>query len=144
MKPTTKRIALALCCTGMLTACNISNGSKTKTLPTPGTVVAIASMPIPGDNLNKREFSVTVSADSAIANGTYDITAVYGYDTAHGMMTMPRGLDDYKIVIQKGNGTTSWVIGFKQPDDTTFNDYLEVNGMRNTIDMHYLKSYTFE
>lgn len=136
-----------LLCAGLsigLCACGYGGNTPVNTLPAPGTIVATASVPISDDTLNRRSFSVSVSADSAIANGTYDIVAIYGYDTANGMMTMPRGLTDYKVVIQKGKDSHSWVIGFVQQGDTTFNDYLEVTGMRNTISMHYLKSYTFE
>jgi hypothetical protein len=132
-------LAAIMCACG-----NGSNTGKPAALPAPGTVVATAAIPISDDSLNKRSFSVTIAADSAIANGTYSIVAIYGFDTARGMMTMPHGLNDYKIVIKKGNDSHTWLVGFLQPDDTTFNDYLEVTGMRNTITMHYLKSYTFE
>ena len=113
-------------------------------LPVPGTVVAQAAMPVTGDSLNNFAFAVTVSADSLIESGVYAVRASYGFDTANGRFVMPKGLKTYVIVMKKGVAAYTYVVGFTTSADTTFNDYFEITGTRTSIDMHYLKAYTFE
>jgi hypothetical protein len=119
-----------------------SNEAKKKQFPRPGTIVAEASMPV-SDPLNHFVFSVAVVADSDILKGVYDVDAAYGPNFAEGKFTMPAGIEDLKPVIRKGNTPYTYVIGFRQPGDTTFYEYFEVTSNKKTTQMRYLKAYTF-
>ncbi len=142
---------VALFCYGLSTllyvACNNSgsagNERSAKQFPKPGTIVATAEMPVTDDPLNHFTFSVKVVADSNIKSGVYDIDADYGPNFAEGQLTMPKGGEDLKPLIRKGNAPYTYVIGFKVPGDTTFYDYFEVSSTRANTKMQYVKAYTF-
>ena len=118
-------------------------GEGKKQLPKPGTTVAEAKMPITDDALNHFTFSVKVVADSDIANGVYDIDADYGPNFAEGKLTMPKGAEDAKLDIRKGNTPYTFIVGFRMPGDTTFNEYFQVTSTKNNTRMEYTKAYTF-
>lgn len=126
-----------------LAACGESS-KDTYVFPAPGTVIDSADMPVANDTLNDFNFSVTIRADSNVANGIYDVTAVHGVNTAEGKFTMPKGAEKYKPIIKKGSDPETFIVGFKIPKDTTFYEYFEVTGHKLNIGMKYLKSYTFE
>jgi len=120
-----------------------SNEYKAKNFPKPGTIVVTAQMPVTDDPLNHFTFSVKVIADSNIKAGVYDIDADYGPNFAEGQLTMPKGGEDLKPLIRKGNAPYTYIIGFKIAGDTTFYDYFEVSSSRSATKMQYLKAYTF-
>ena len=120
--------------------------------PAPGTTIATMEQQIPG--AKGGIYRVTVTADSLVKDGVYDVCAIYGLDTGRGGFRMPKGIGAYKIVLKKG-ADNKFDIGFQEGKDTTFNEYFEVDaasspsnvpgeGMRWTITMNYLKAYTYE
>ena len=113
-------------------------------LPAPGAIIVQVAMPVAGEQLNHFMFAVTLTADSSVKEGIYDVCASYGFDTARGKFIMPKGLTQYKLAIKKGAAPTTYIIGFYMPDDPAFNDYFEISGKRSAIGMHYTKAYTFE
>ena len=127
-----------------LLACNnpASQDNKESAIPPPGTRIAHAAMDA-NDPLNKMEFAVTVFADSAINRGVYAVEASYGYDTVLGNFTMPKGGETYPPSLRKGTDSTTYVIGFTVPNDTTFYEYYKITGRKGAIVMGYLKAYTF-
>lgn len=125
-------------------SCGSDHGTDAeKAFPVPGTVVASAEMPVVGDTLNHFMFSVKVIADSNVREGVYDIDADYGPNFAAGQMVMPKGGEDLKPVIRKGDGPNTFIIGFRMKDDTTFYDYYEVSSDKKATKMRYTKAYTF-
>ena len=130
-----------------LSGCSNSTTDKNKAafeLPKPGTVIDSLGVKIIEDKLNDSHFSVVVLADSNVKGGIYDVRATYGFDIAEGSFTMPNGLESYKLVLKKGDAPYTFVIGFKVPKDTTFYEYFEVSGKKNSIGMQYLKAYIFK
>src|SRR4051812_4824610 len=61
---------------------------NTVSVPLSGTVVDADSMLIP-DPLNKLYFSVRLVANDNSRKGSYNVIASYGYNDAHGQLTMP-------------------------------------------------------
>ena len=123
-------------------SCNQKNDSNST--PKLGTVLAKEEMPVVGDSLNKFTFSLTVKADSQIEKGVYDVSAVWGNNTAESKFTMPKGGEALTPILRKSSKPNAFIIGFKAGKDTTFNDYYEVSGVNGTIKMMYVKSYSFE
>ncbi len=135
-------LALAIC----LCSCehaNVGGKGKSSTVPLPGAVIDSASMPTT-DTLNNFAFTVVLTADSAVAEGVYDVRATIGPNVADGKFTMPKGLEQYRLAIRKGTASQRFVVGFLTPKDTTFYEYFEVADQKNGVTMQYLKSYTFE
>ena len=126
-------------------ACGHANDAAKKSfdLPAPGTPFAAAQMPVKG-SLNNAQFGVRVSADSLVKDGVYDVCAYYGFDTANGKFSMPKGLEHYKLELKTGSAPYTYVVGFRVPKDTAFYDYFEISADHNTIGMKYLKAYTFD
>ncbi len=126
----------------VLGGCNGGKEKPAKQFPKPGAVVAEASMPVE-DPLNHFTFSVKIIADSEITSGVYDIDADFGPNYATSKFTMPKGIEDAKPIIRQADTPYTYIIGFKQPGDTTFYEYFEVSSNKKTTQMRYLKSYTF-
>jgi hypothetical protein len=116
---------------------------KPKQFPKPGTVVASAEMPVTDDPLNHFTFSIKVVADSAVASGIYDVDVDYGPNFSEGQLAMPKGGEELKPEVRKGVAPYSFIIGFKVPGDTTFYDYMHVDGNIHKTKMQYIKAYTF-
>ena len=130
----------------LLTGCGNNNPVKEhaqKQFPKPGTTVAEAQVPVTDDALNHFTFSVKVIADSNIADGVYDVDAEYGPNFDEGKFTMPKGIEDIKPIIRKGSDPYTFVIGFRVPGDTAFNDYFQVTSNKHSTKMEYIKAYTF-
>jgi len=126
---------------------NKGNDSKAKApakhFPKPGTVVASAKMTVKSDTINKFTFGIDIVADSDIASGVYDIDANYEYYTTEGILTMPKGGEDFKPVIRKGTEPYTYIIGFYMPGDTTFYDYMQVSATKSQMSIKYIKAYSF-
>ena len=130
----------------LLFGCGANNGSglhNEKQFPKPGTTVAEAQMPVTEDKLNHFTFSIKVIADSNIATGVYDVDADYGPNFGEGKFTMPKGIENIKPIIRKGSEPSTFIIGFRLPGDTTFNDYFQVSCSKTQTKMEYIKAYTF-
>lgn len=129
----------------ILVACGESknNSGPSKDFPAPGTVVASAEMPVEGDP-NKFVFSVKVIADSSVTSGVYSVDADYGPNLAVGQFTLPKGAEHAKPDIRKGKEKYTYIIGFRMPGDTTFNEYFEVASEKSQTKMRYIKAYSFE
>jgi hypothetical protein len=84
-----------------------------------------------------------VIADSAVADGVYDVDVDFGPNFAESKMTLPKGGEHFTPVIRKGSQSYSYIIGFRIPEDTTFYDYFEVTSTRGQTKMQYIKAYTF-
>ena len=143
-----KNLSLFLFSAALLLSLGCNNGKKgaytsADATPPPGTVMCTSQMPVI-DGPNHFTFSVQVKADSNTKTGTYDIRAAFGFDTANGMFTMPKGLERYTLCIRKGAAPYTFIVGFTIPKDTTFYDYFQVTGKHMAIGMQYLKAYTFE
>ena len=130
----------------MLVACGEAKKESVpvKDFPVPGTVVASAEMPVEEEQLNKYIFSVKVIADSAVASGVYDVDADFGPNLAVGQFTLPKGMEQVKPEIRKGKEKYSYIIGFRMPGDTTFNEYFEVTCEKKQTKMKYVKAYSLE
>jgi hypothetical protein len=118
-------------------------GNVENNIPAPGTIVAADSVKIVEDSLNKMTFSVKVVADSAVAKGVYNVDVAYGPNIAHGSFTMPKGGEHLAPALRKGKGNT-YIIGFRQKQDTTFHGYVEVSCASNVTRIQYLYHYSFE
>jgi hypothetical protein len=129
-----------------LFSCTNDNKSSesVKAFPKPGTVVASAEMPVAGDNLNNFVFSVKVIADSSVTSGVYDVDADFGPNLAVGEFTMPKGGEHFKPLIRIGSEPNTFIIGFRMPGDTAFNDYFEVSSNHAQTKMRYIKAYSLE
>ena len=133
---------LALCAT-VFTSCSNTAEHAKKQFPKPGTVVAEAKMPVTEDAINHSTFSVKVIADSDIANGVYDVDADFGPNFGERKFSMPKGAEDARPVIRKGDDPYTYIIGFKIAGDSTFYDYFQVSSSKNSTKMEYIKAYTF-
>ncbi len=129
----------------------ISNGDINYVAPKPGTVVAADSAKALYDKLNEFRYIVTVTADSNVNYGVYNVIAEYGPNIANGQFTMPHGAEHEMPLIRKGKEANTFIVGFHYGNDTSFYDYYEVTFLRkvneqavNTIAMKYLKSYSFK
>lgn len=100
-------------------------------------------MPVTDDALNHFTFSIKVIADSDISDGIYDVDADYGPNFGEGKFAMPKGIEDAKPIIRKGGEPYTFIIGFRLPGDTTFNDYFQVSCSKHSTKMEYIKAYTF-
>lgn len=139
-----KIICICAAVVALLSAGCGNAGKETYTFPAPGTVTDSMAMPVQEDKLNHSVFTVAVFADSNIQHGIYGVRAAYGFNTANGMFTMPKGAEKYKPIIKKGTAPYTYIVGFHVPKDTTFYEYFEVTGKADNIGMKYLKSYSFE
>ena len=133
----------------LLLACNVPKSPKTTdmdnvaaTVPAVNTVVASDSMPIP-DELNELYFSVEVIATDKSANGTYEVLVSYGHNDASTQITMPEAEHPITPEIRRGEEPATYILGFHYGADTSFNDYFLIKGGRRTIEMKYLKAYSF-
>ena len=126
-------------------SCSGSNTAEhaKKQFPKPGALVAEAKMPVTEDAINHSTFSVKVIADSEIANGVYDVDADFGPNFGEGKFSMPKGAEDAKPVIRKGDAPYTYIIGFRLAGDSTFYDYFQVSSSKNSTKMEYIKAYTF-
>ena len=132
--------------TTLLSSCdnnNSGNAQIKKHFPKPGTTVAEAQIPVTDDALNHFVYSVKVIADSDIAEGVYDVDVDYGPNFAEDKFTMPKGIEDIRPVIRNGGNPNTFIIGFRLPNDTTFNDYFQVEATKHTTKMVYIKAYSF-
>ena len=130
----------------LLFGCCANNGANShneKQFPKPGTTVAEAHMPITDDELTHFTFSVKVIADSNVTSGVYDVDADYGPNFGESKFTMPKGIEDIRPIIRKGSEPYTYIIGFRLPGDTTFNDYFQVSCSKTKTKMEYIKAYTF-
>ena len=143
--PRMKKILCPLSCTIALFAasCGSKDDKKTPVYPAAGTIMISGQMPVK-ESLNNSIFGVTVTADSLTKDGVYDICTIFGFDTARGQFSMPKGLENYKLVIRKENEPYTYMIGFRVPKDTTFYDYFLVSAGHSTISMKYVKAYSFQ
>ena len=141
MKNTITAIAIILGITG----CSgpVPETTDNKIGITPGSLIDSVTVPV-SDPLNKFFFSVVVRADSAVANGVYDVHATFAKSEATGSFVMPKGAEHYLLKIKSGIDTNSMVIGFEVKGDTTFYDYFKVTGNNLAITMGYIKSYSFQ
>ena len=129
----------------LFTLCSCGNTAEhsKKQFPRPGTIMAEAKMPVTDDTMNHFTFSVKVIADSDIANGVYDVDADFGPNFGEGKFSMPKGAEDAKPAIRKGDDPYTYIIGFRITGDTTFYDYFQVSSTKNSTKMGYIKAYTF-
>lgn len=111
--------------------------------PVAGTIIAADSMAITEDQLNHNYFSVKIVSSNA-APGSYNVVAAWGFNTAEGHLTMPKGGENIKPVLKRSAEPYSYLVGFNLKGDTTFYDYFLVNAQRGMISMKYIKAYTFE
>jgi len=111
-------------------------------VPAANTVVASDSVRIP-DALNELYFSVEVIATPETEKGVYEVLVNYGHNEASSQITMPDGDGSLLPKIKKGAVENTFVIGFLQGSDTTFNDYFEISATQKNIKMKYLKAYSF-
>ena len=100
-------------------------------------------MPVTDDPLNKFTFTIKVIADSNVQTGVYDVDVDYGPNFAEGQFTMPKGGEDLKPLVRKGDKPNSYIVGFKVAGDTTFYDYFEISSSKSSTKMQYIKAYTF-
>ncbi len=133
-------LAFFIACSG---SSNKDKIGRAKQFPKPGTIVAAAETPIAEDSLNHATFSVKVIADSNVSSGIYDVDVDYGNNFAEGQITMPKGGEDFKPVIRKGDAPNIYIIGFRAPADSTFYDYFQVTSNRKATQMEYIKAYSF-
>jgi hypothetical protein len=132
-------------CAAVVFATSCGNGAQqAKTTPKPGTLIARDEMPAAGDSLNKFKISVEVTADSDVENGVYDVTAIWGNNTASSKFTMPKGGEDLAPILRRESKPNAWIIGFRAGKDTTFNEYYEISGEKGALKMMYTKSYSFQ
>ncbi len=124
--------------------CSNETPVETEKIPVPGTIIAEMSEPVTDDTLNSFVYTIRVIADSNVKSGVYDIEAEYGPNFATSKLTMPGSKGSLIPVIRKGPEPYSHIIGFRLPDDTTFNEYYLVVSSKSSTKMRYLKSYTFE
>jgi hypothetical protein len=113
------------------------------TLPA-GTVVEADSQRILEEKLNDFFFSVKIKTTATSDKGNYTVNTEWGYYTAEGHLTMPKGGEDLQPVLRKGEEPYSYLIGFYFKDDTSFHDYYLIKGQKGMISMKYIKAYTFE
>ena len=138
----TFRVSIALVLVALMSSCG--DKATTAALPAIGATVAKDEMPIDGDTLNHFTFKVTVTADSLIEKGVYDVAAAYGNDEAEGKFTMPKGGETFAVGMRRALQPHTYIIGFYMPNDTTFNEYYSVSGTGGRLIMQYTKSYKFE
>jgi hypothetical protein len=138
----TLRVSIALVLVAFMSSCG--DKATTAALPAIGATVAKDEMPIDGDTLNHFTFKVTVTADSLIEKGVYDVAAAYGNDEAEGKFTMPKGGETFAVGMRRAPQPHTYIIGFYMPNDTTFNEYYSVSGTGGRLIMQYTKSYKFE
>jgi hypothetical protein len=130
---------------GTFLALSCNNAGTTSTaLTKPGTVVAHDEMSFKEDTLNHYKFSITVTADSDVEKGVYDISATVGHNSGASKFTMPKGGEDLVPLLRRGSKPDTYMIGFKAGKDTAFNEYFLVSGEKGGIKMMYVKSYSFQ
>ncbi len=129
--------------------CSCNNNSTVSKLKSvmPGTVIDKMEMPVlktEEDKLNHFIFSITVSADSQIEKGIYDVAVQYKTFSTIDKFTMPKGIEQIIPEIRIGAKPYTYIIGFVMDKDTTFNEYYEVSAADNNLKMQYIKAYTFQ
>ncbi len=110
--------------------------------PAPGTVVAEGKIQQSEDGLNRFMFQVTVT--KAPERGVYTVTAADGPNQGETQFTLPKGAEDYRVVLRKLPAEKRMAIGFEAPGDTTFYPYYEVVSENKTIRAQYTNAYRFE
>lgn len=110
--------------------------------PAPGTVVGEAHTEHSGDGLNRFTFRVTVT--KAAEKGVYTVAAQDGPNHGETQFTLPKGAEDFRVVLRKGNQKNRIEIGFEAPGDTAFYPYYEVVSENKTIRAQYTNAYRFE
>ena len=130
---------------GTFFAISCNNATTTSTvLPKPGAIVAHDEMSFTEDTLNHFKFSITVTADSDVQNGVYDVSATVGHNNGASKFTMPKGGEDLMPLLRRGSKPDTYIIGFKAGKDTAFNEYFLVSGEKGGVKMMYVKSYSFQ
>lgn len=110
--------------------------------PVSGTVVAEAQTEHSEDGLNQFTFRVTVT--KAPQKGVYTVFAQDGPTEGETQFTLPKGAEDYRVVMRKGDRKNRMIIGFEVPGDTAFYPYYEVVAEAKTIRAQYTNAYRFE
>lgn len=115
--------------------------------PAPGTVVAVDSMKIEEDELNKLYYSAIITANDNSDEGYYDLDASYGFNKAHSQLRYPM-LDKEIIPAIRRDETMpySYIIGFRFRGEPQFKDYARVSAQRTglhkwQIELRYMVSY---
>lgn len=129
-----------------LSAC-LSAGSVDKTYRNsakPGTLVSADSMDIAEDKLNNHLFAVYIYTNDSSQSGSYDIHMTWGYNSAMTTIRMPYGGEDFEPIIRRAQQAYTYQIGFHFNDDTTFQEYYQVEGNRGQIKARYTRSYTLQ
>jgi hypothetical protein len=124
---------------------NAGTNNATYTPPPAGITITADSVKITGDPLNNFIFSVTVKANSNTQRyGVYDVVTAWGPNIAKGQFTMPRGGENLKPLLKRGTAPYTCIIGFCYGTDTTFYDYYQAAGNRGSVEMKYIKAYSFK
>ncbi len=116
---------------------------KSTEAPAPGTVVAERVMEhTTVDGLNTFRFRVKVT--KAAARGVYNVLAQDGPNKGETRFTLPKGGEDYMVMLRQIDETTRMEIGFRAPGNTTIYPYYEVVAEGKTIRAGYTHAYRFE
>ncbi len=110
--------------------------------PAPGTVVGEAKTEHSEDGLNRFTFRVTVT--KAPEKGVYTVVAADGPNHGETQFTLPKGGEDFRVALRKGQRQNRIEIGFEAPGDTAFYPYYEVVSENKTIRAQYTHAYRFE
>lgn len=108
----------------------------------PGTVVAEDSIRHSADGLNQFTFRVTV--EKAPERGVYTVKAQDGPNKGETQFTLPKGGEDFQVVMHKDPTKARMAIGFQVPGDKAFYPYYEVVSEGKTIRAQYTTAYRFE
>jgi hypothetical protein len=132
---------LLICLIAALCSCHSENKKEAVKIDLkPGSVVDTSAMPITEDKLNSSSFTAVIKATGE--PGKYDVYVAYGYNTAEDQIAMPKGLENTKPIIHKGDSAYTYMVGFNYQNK--FCDYYKISANQGTIKMMYVKSYTFE
>ncbi len=110
-----------------------------------GQIIAVDSMAIEEDELNRRVFSVSIiTTTESGSKGKYDIDASCGFNEAHSGFAMPKGGEQLQPVLRRGTEPYTYVVGFYNNDDTVFHEYYSISAANCNMMMKYIKAYVFQ
>jgi len=160
-----KRFILSFCvamlvmgltaCTNNIHSYQAKQGTLSESTWTPaaaGSIIAIDSMVIKDDPLNKSHFAVKIrvplspsSSNSSLA--VYEVLAHYGVEEANGSISMPKGGEHLMPLLRKAD-EHSFIIGFipgnEYGGDTSFHEYYKVEGRKGMITIKALNGFQIQ